>query len=96
MQTPESIQYTLIGREHISELKGITGVEGGFDIGDVVAVVGPEGEEIARGVALYSSREIKKIMGRYSDEIPKILGYSNGTNVIHRNDMVRKRSAVSY
>jgi len=76
--------------------KGITGVEGSFDIGDVVAVVGPEGEEIARGVALYGSREIKRIMGRHSGEIPKILGYSNGTTVIHRNDMVRKRSAVSY
>ncbi len=74
--------------------KGITGVEKIFDIGDVVAVEGPDGGEIARGVALYGSREIKKIMGRHSNEIDGLLGYTNGTTVIHRNDMVRKQNGV--
>ena len=70
--------------------KGITGVKSAFDIGDVVSVIAPDGEEIARGVSLYNYREIKKIMGRHSEDIDSILGYTNGTNVIHRNDMVRK------
>jgi glutamate 5-kinase len=68
--------------------KGIAGVEGIFDIGDVVAVVTPDSEEIARGVALYNHHEIKKIMGRHSNEIDSILGYTNGANIIHRNDLV--------
>ena len=72
--------------------KGITGVEGSFDIGDVVAVLDPSGEEIVRGVALYDSRETAMIMGRHSDEIDGILGYTNGTTVIHRNDMVHAKS----
>ncbi|MBN1291082.1 MAG: glutamate 5-kinase [Candidatus Latescibacteria bacterium] len=68
--------------------KGITGVEKTFDIGDVVAVVNPDGEEVARGVTLYSSVEIRKIMGMHTDEIVGVLGYTNGNTVIHRNDMV--------
>jgi glutamate 5-kinase len=71
--------------------KGITGVEGNFETGDVVAVADPAGNEIARGVALYDSREIGRIKGHHSGEIVEILGYSKGTTVIHRNDMVHSR-----
>lgn len=69
---------------------GITGTEGKFDIGDVVAVIDPDAEEIARGAVLYDHREIKKIMGHQSGEIDDILGYDNGSTVIHRNDLIRK------
>ncbi len=69
--------------------KGIISVEGAFDVGDVVAVIGPNNKEIARGVALYDHGEIRKIMGHHSDEIDDILGYNNGSTVIHRNDLVR-------
>jgi glutamate 5-kinase len=72
--------------------RGVTGVEGSFDIGDVVAVLDPAGGEIARGVALYDSRETAMIMGCHSDEIAGILGYTNGMTVIHRNDMVHAKS----
>jgi len=68
--------------------KGITGVEGTFDIGDVVTVVSPEGQEIAKGVTLYNHSEIKEIKGLHSNEIDGVLGYTNGNTVIHRNDMV--------
>ncbi|MFC1650226.1 glutamate 5-kinase [Candidatus Latescibacterota bacterium] len=68
--------------------KGITGVEGTFEIGDIVEVTGPDCIGIARGVVLYNSSEIKKIMGHHSNEIDDILGYDNGSTVIHRNDLV--------
>ena len=68
--------------------KGITGIEGTFDIGDVVAVLGPDKREIARGVALYDHMEIRSIMGHHSAEIDEILGYDNGSTIIHRNDLV--------
>jgi glutamate 5-kinase len=67
---------------------GITGISGLFEMGDVAAVIGPDGNEIARGVVQYSSAEIKQIMGLQSDEIHEKLGYSNGRNVIHRDDLV--------
>ena len=72
--------------------KGVTGVEGSFDIGDVVVVIGPDGVEIARGVTMYSHDEVKAIMGRHSTEIDDILGYDNGATVIHRNDLVHIHS----
>jgi glutamate 5-kinase len=79
--------------KHASLLpKGVTAVEGSFDIGDVVAVHNPEGAEIARGVVLYDHHEIERIKGCHSDEIAGILGYTNGNTVIHRNDMAPARS----
>ncbi|MFC1694435.1 glutamate 5-kinase [Candidatus Latescibacterota bacterium] len=71
--------------------KGITGIEDVFEMGDVVVVIDSDGHEIARGVTLYDSMEIEKIMGRHSDEIDTILGYSKGTTIVHRNDMVFTR-----
>jgi glutamate 5-kinase len=67
--------------------KGITAVDGNFDLGDVVSIMSPEGEEIARGTVLYSSHEIQKIIGKHSDDIEDVLGYTNGSTIIHRNDM---------
>jgi len=82
-----------IAEKHASLLpKGITAIEGHFDIGDVVAVQDPEGSEIARGVVLYDYHEAERIKGCHSDEIAGILGYTNGDTVIHRNDMVPARS----
>lgn len=72
--------------------KGVTGSEGNFAAGDVVAVHDPRGEEIARGVTLYDHHELARIRGRKSDEIAGILGYTRGNTVIHRNDMASARS----
>ena len=72
--------------------KGITGAEGSFDIGDVVAIISPDGIEIGRGVTLYDHNEIRKIIGLHSNEIDRVLGYTNGNTVIHRNDMVHIES----
>ena len=44
--------------------------------------------EIARGIANYSAADLKRILGRRSDEIESILGYYAGDEVIHRNDLV--------
>lgn len=78
-----------LGRKGASLLpSGIVSAEGVFDIGDVVAVVDGNGNEIARGVTQYNSTEIDIIKGMQSKEIDNVLGYSNGKTVIHRNDMV--------
>ncbi|MCD6416128.1 MAG: glutamate 5-kinase, partial [Planctomycetes bacterium] len=42
---------------------GVLGVQGRFKPGDVVRLVGPEGEEFARGLANYSHEEIARIKG---------------------------------
>ncbi|MDO4542815.1 MAG: glutamate 5-kinase, partial [Bacillota bacterium] len=48
---------------------GITDVKGRFDCGDVIAVYNGKGQEIARGIANYSSQEASMIQGKKcSDE----------------------------
>lgn len=65
---------------------GITGVEGKFDRGSVVSVIGKRGE-IARGIVNYDSQDIEKIKGCQSKEIANILGYQDDDEVIHRDNM---------
>jgi glutamate 5-kinase len=67
---------------------GILRVEGDFKIGDPVSCLNEEGEEIARGLVGYSSRDISQLVGLETREITRVLGYSNGDEIIHRDDLV--------
>jgi glutamate 5-kinase len=67
---------------------GIVEVRGKFGIGDPVACVDPEGRELARGLTAYSSDAIDRIKGLPTRGIARVLGYSNGDEVIHRDDLV--------
>ena len=67
---------------------GITGIRGEFGIGDPVACLDPQGVEVARGLVAYSSEAIERIAGLPTRRIDQVLGYSNGGEVIHRDDLV--------
>ena len=67
---------------------GVTGVRGKFGIGDVVRCVDPGGHEVARGLSAYSAAEVARICGLSTRQIAPVLGYSNGPEVIHRDDLV--------
>jgi glutamate 5-kinase len=67
---------------------GVLAVKGEFGIGDVVACVDRQGRELARGLAGYTAKDIARIKGRSTREIAPVLGYSNGDEVIHRDDLV--------
>jgi glutamate 5-kinase len=77
-------------REHGKSLlpAGIVGVEGGFDRGDTVLIVGPKGRELARGIVRYNSDDLDRIRGCRSDQITDRLGYAFGPVAVHRNDMI--------
>ncbi|MDL2314234.1 glutamate 5-kinase [Desulfovibrio sp. OttesenSCG-928-C14] len=68
--------------------KGITRVEGHFLRGEVVRILGPAGEDLARGVTRYNSEALERITGKHSEEILEILGYEYGPVVVHREDLV--------
>ena len=70
---------------------GITEVEGDFGLGEPVRCIDPAGNEVARGLAAYSSDATRRIAGRATGEIGEVLGYSNGDEVIHRDDLVLTR-----
>ncbi len=66
---------------------GATRIEGGFVRGDLVVVVGPDGERIARGLAEYDREEAERIMGMRSDAIEAVLGYAPRAALVHRSHM---------
>ena len=67
---------------------GMTGVEGNFSRGDVIAVCNAAGEEIARGLANYASAEARLLCRKSSTEFERLLGYSAEHEMIHRDNMV--------
>jgi glutamate 5-kinase len=65
---------------------GIKAVEGEFSEGDVVSVVSREsGRELGRGMSNYTAEDLRRIMGRRSDEIASILGMKPYDEAIHRD-----------
>ena len=67
---------------------GMVAVAGEFFRGDVIAVRDPQGREIARGLANYSSAEARLLCKHSSDEIAQVLGYSAEPEMVHRDNMV--------
>jgi glutamate 5-kinase len=67
---------------------GIASVEGRFGIGDPVACVDARGREVARGLVAYTAAEVNRIKGLSTKQAVRVLGYSNGDEVIHRDDLV--------
>jgi glutamate 5-kinase len=66
---------------------GIVSVRGRFGVGDPVSCVDLRGRELARGLVSYSAEEVDRIKGRPTREIASLLGFSNGDEVIHRDDL---------
>ncbi len=67
---------------------GVRGTQKGFRAGDVVSLVGPAGEEFARGLTNYGRDELEKIKGLHSEEIASILGVKPYDEVVHRDNLV--------
>ncbi|MGV0431475.1 glutamate 5-kinase [Corynebacterium sp. 20_84] len=49
---------------------GITGVDGDFQSGDIVEILGPNGQAIGRGVVGYDAAELTGMLGKHTDELP--------------------------
>lgn len=70
---------------------GIVGVLGKFTSGEAVTIVYSDETietKIAKGITLYSAKELEKIKGKKSSQIGNIIGYYTDVEVIHRRDMV--------
>nr|WP_236649156.1 glutamate 5-kinase [Rhodopirellula sp. SM50] len=66
---------------------GIQEVRGKFNAGAVVTIKDQEGNEIARGLCNYPSKEVDRIKGKISDMITGILGHRPYDSVVHRDNM---------
>jgi glutamate 5-kinase len=67
---------------------GVTEVQGDFHRGDVIAVLAPDGAELARGLANYSGAESRLIARKPSSEFEALLGYAAEPELIHRDNLV--------
>jgi glutamate 5-kinase len=70
---------------------GMTGVEGEFSRGDVIAIRSDEGLEVARGLANYASAEARLICRKPSNVFEQLLGYSAEPEMVHRDNLVLSR-----
>ncbi len=70
---------------------GITGVDGEFRRGDLVACIDSDGREIAQGLANYDAREVRLLRGQPSERITALLGYGGEAEFIHRDNLVVSR-----
>jgi len=67
---------------------GVKLVSGNFSRGDTVAILSPEGREIARGLVAYDAADAVRIAGLKTAEIETVLGYEARSAMIHRDDLV--------
>lgn len=67
---------------------GMVAVDGDFSRGDVIAVRDVQGQEVARGLANYSSSEARMLCKHASSEVEQLLGYRGEPEMVHRDNMV--------
>ena len=67
---------------------GVTLVSGNFARGDTVAILSPEGREVARGLVAYDAGDAVRVAGLKTVEIETVLGYEARSAMIHRDDLV--------
>ena len=67
---------------------GMVEVQGEFHRGDVIAVRNSAGDEIARGLANYSSSQARLIARKPSSEFERLLGFTGEPEMIHRDNLV--------
>jgi glutamate 5-kinase len=73
---------------------GIRDVVGDFSRGATVRIIELSGSEVALGMTNYDSSDLKKIMGCRSDEIEEILGFTEGDEAVHHNNMLLLKPAL--
>ena len=67
---------------------GITGVEGTFARGDVVAIAGADGKTVAQGLSNYAAEDIARIKGLKTTQFAAVLGERLYDEVVHADDLV--------
>ncbi len=67
---------------------GVTEVRGEFDRGELVAILDPDGRELARGLVNYASNDARRILRKPSSRIEPILGFFEEPELIHRDNLV--------
>ena len=68
-------------------------VTGSFQRGDAILIKDEDGHEVARGLTAYGSADASTIRGHNSSEIENLLGYRGRAEMVHRDDLVLKKTS---
>ena len=68
---------------------GIIEIRGKFKRGDVISILVKNGSKVALGISAYDYNDAKKILGKNSKEISKILGFEGRDEVVHKDNLVK-------
>ena len=88
LRVDDGARLALIDRKKSLLPSGVREVRGSFASGDPVEISSLDGTPFARGLAVYSADEVRRIVGRRSAEIEAALGYRLLDCVVHRDDLV--------
>ena len=88
IRVDEGARAALIERKKSLLPSGVREVRGSFLSGDPVEIATVDGKAFARGLAVYSADEVRRIVGLRSGEIQAKLGYRLLDCVVHRDDLV--------
>jgi glutamate 5-kinase len=66
---------------------GVVAVHGVFAAGDAVSIVGPDGVEVARGLASMGARDVRRVRGLRSADV-KAMDPQLDDEVVHRDQLV--------
>ncbi|MGO2132348.1 MAG: glutamate 5-kinase [Halomonas sp.] len=67
---------------------GVKALSGDFVRGDMVLCLDEGGQRIAKGLVNYGAADARKLLGQSSQRIEAILGYMEGPELIHRDNLV--------
>jgi len=67
---------------------GMTGVDGDFSRGEVIAILDGQGQEVARGLANYAAAEARLLCRKPSGQMSELLGYAAEPEMVHRDNLV--------
>jgi glutamate 5-kinase len=67
---------------------GVVSVQGRFRRGDAVSISDLKGQEFARGIAAWSSKQLERCRGKRSHEVRSLLGEGIPAEVVHRDNLM--------
>ena len=67
---------------------GVTGARGNFAAGEIVDILGPDHELVARGISAFDQSEIRQVAGKTSEQLRQLYPDRKRLEVVHRNDLV--------
>ncbi len=68
---------------------GIIEIKGKFKRGDVISILVKNGIKVAVGISAYDHTDARKIIGKNSKDIYKILGFEGRDEVVHKDNLVK-------